>query len=225
MKFCNNCGVRVSDLHEVCPLCQGSLSECDGTDKVSVPHLPAYTSFTEESTSKILLSVKSLILSVGMLSVLLNIKRPKAGFWSVVIIVALAALWWWLSIAIQIKRSIIKKFYQLVFIAGSVAVFMDVMFGWKKWSLNYVVPILITASIIIIMIVDKAMKISATERIFYTFLLVMTGLLFALLILADIITFNIPTYILLFVCILSICHSLLFERRELINELQKRFHI
>ena len=223
MKFCKSCNVSVSSYHQRCPLCQGILVEEDMEKQPS--HLPSCTSFKESRDNKMIAYIRLLILAAGVFSVILNIRRPKAGFWSLVIIVTLASFWWWLSIAVKIKRSIIKKFSQMVFLGGSVSVFLDIMFGWKKWSLNYVVPILITASICIIMIVAKAMRISKTERVFYNFLLVVTGLLFTLLILFDVITFNIPSYVLLFVCIISICHSLLFERHELVNELQKRFHI
>lgn len=224
MKFCKNCKVNVSSHHQRCPLCQGLL-QMEETDENMPSHLPSFTSFKEDNTNKMIAYIRLLIMAAGIISVILNVRRPKAGFWSLVIIVTLASFWWWLSIAVKIKRSIIKKFSQMVFLGGSVSVFLDIMFGWKKWSLNYVVPILITASICIIMVVEKAMKISGTERVFYNFLLVVTGLSFILLIWLDVITFNVPSYVLLFVCIISICHSLLFERHELINELQKRFHI
>ncbi len=223
MKFCKSCEADVSSYHQRCPLCQGILSEKNDDEKPS--YLPSYTSFKESSDNKMITYIRLLILVIGIFSVALNIRRPKAGFWSLVIIVTLASLNWWLSIAVKIRRSIIKKFSQMMFLGGSVAVFLDIMFGWKKWSLNYVVPILITVSICIIMVVERAMKISKTERVFYNFLLVVTGLLFTLLILFDIITINVPSYVLLFVCIVSLCHSLLFERHELANELQKRFHI
>lgn len=219
MKFCNKCKVSVRGNRQSCPLCQNNLT---GTGEPDIyPDIP--TIYRQYTMLFKLLAMGTI--SVGVISLMLNVMFPESGYWSFFIICGIACFWIMLAFAVPKRNNIPKNITYQVFFLAVFSLIWDYITGWRGWSVDFAIPIIFIVGIAALTIIPTLMKIPVSD---YVISLVADGLfgftplLFLLLGKVKIVYMS---YICITLSILTFISLLLFERKNILTEAQKRFHL
>lgn len=219
MRYCDKCKLKVRGSDTVCPLCQHKLSG-EAEERV-YPLVP-----TVYRQHKIF--IKSLILftiTVGVICAAVNLIFPQSGYWSA--FVALGILCFWISLAYAVKKkdNIPKNITVQVFIVSVLSYGWDFLTGWRGWSLNFVIPIACSMALLSLLIVAKVMKIPPGDYIAYITIDIVFGIVPIVFYLCGLLTIVVPSIVCISLSILSLSALLVFEGRNMLQELAKRFHV
>ena len=221
MKICEKCAVSISGAFEKCPLCQNTLAG-DGTNE----HEPF--PFVPLISRKHSLFFRFLLLCsaiVVILSVTVNLAFPKSGFWSLFVVAGMVCVWIDLLIAIHKRHNILKNLTYQVTVVSILSVLWDIFTGWHKWSVDFVIPIAFIAVMTAITILARILKMSTGSYIIYSFLLILYGIVPVVFILSGLSAVIFPSLFCVAGSLISLTALLVFEGRNMAEELKRRLHL
>lgn len=153
MNRCNQCKLEVNGDVSVCPLCRCVLEK---TEKMENTY-PDIRFFTKKLNLIIRIYVFAAILAEVLL-VYINLKTFKETYWSVIAGGALVYVFIVLKYAIEDDMEYRKKIIIQTLTGILYIILIDVMTGFKGWSLNYVLSsgiILFNTGIIVLMFINN----------------------------------------------------------------------
>lgn len=155
-KRCIHCGISVLDKDtDVCPLCQGTLSEQDTEDMVLYN---GYPDIVAKRRKTIFFLRLLLCVCAGGSVVACAINIINGGFpWAVIVVASLMYIYIEFDMFFTPDMGIIAKISITILLAALFVVIIDAACGFHKWSLNYCLPsslILYNLFIIILMFVN-----------------------------------------------------------------------
>lgn len=223
MKRCDKCNINIKGGHNVCPLCQNKLFENDGSDNDPeiFPYIP--TIYNQNTLFFKILLFASIIAVV--INIIINIMLPKSGLWSLFVLLGVACVWLCVFVAIRKKKNFLKNIVYQVFIFDIFAVIWDIITGWNMWSTTYFIPISFLSSMIAMTITVRVLKIRMSEYIIYLIILGIFGILPAILIFTKLTFTIIPSLICVGGSVIYFAGMFIFEGKELITELKRRFFL
>jgi hypothetical protein len=112
-----------------------------------------------------------------------------------------------------------------VLIVSALAILWDWRIGWRGWSLDYAIPVLCVAAMLVMYVTAKVMKLSARNYIAYFLLGGLFGVIPVLFILFNLVKVIYPSIISVAVSIIFLSAILIFQGDNIKAELQKRMHI
>ena len=219
MRTCKKCGVKVRGAETVCPLCQHRLSGEPG--EVVYPWIP--TIYRQHE-----LFFKCLILSSVAASVVcaaVNLLLPAGGFWSVFVVLGILCFWVSLAYAVRKMDNIPKNITVQVFLVSVLSFGWDRMTGWHGWSLDFVIPIACGAAMLSLFIIAKVMKLPPEEYIVYFMVDILFGVVPLVFYLTGLIRIVVPSVVCISLSFLSLSALIVFEGKEMLRELVRRFHV
>jgi len=95
----------------------------------------------------------------------------------------------------------------------------------EGWSLDYAVPILCVAALLVMYITAKVMRLSARDYISYFLLGGLFGIVPVLFILFDIVKVDYPSLVSVAASIIFLAAIIIFQGDSIKEELRKRMHI
>lgn len=223
MRMCDKCRVDVYGSSPVCPLCQGKLAgaPCPREDIFTVPVADARAAREKRFTTA--LAVGSA--GAGVVCVALNFMVSIGHWWSLFVLGGIASFWlcWFLA---KPKKKVIPcgVLWETVVVC-LLAVLWDVCTGFHGWSVNYVVPILISFGVLVLFVLQGAGIVKGNSTVFYRFLLGVLGVAPAILLVTKMAMLFVPSAICVAICALSLIHTFGFELSKLAPELKRRLHI
>ena len=219
MMYCEKCGLSVRGEYSHCPLCQQTLAGEPEQSVFPVIHL-------REQRLKMILRLAAFASVVSIvLSLALNLAFPAYGWWAVFVIAGLASLWISMGILIQNIDNIIKAMVWQVVIISALAVAWDIFTGFRGWSVDFVIPMLCTASIAAMAIFAQATRLKIEDYVIYLVIDSVWGLLCVLLIVFDVSKIIWPCLICVACSVISLSALFIFEGRALNSELRRRLHL
>ncbi|MEG2457309.1 MAG: DUF6320 domain-containing protein [Bacilli bacterium] len=221
MKYCEKCKLKIMQDIKYCPLCKSILIEKEKSDYDTIFPIRKKQS-TGYLAYKIMFFVSLLICFVTFF---INIFFPGYGWWSLFVIAAIACAWVSLIYVVKNRRNVIKTIFYQVLIFYLVVLLWDLITGWKGWSLTYAVPSFITGTLITIFVLLLCIKEDKNQNLFYYCLESIFGLSFILFIIFKVVSNIIPSFICVLVSITSILVSIVFYRKTVIREIQKKTHL
>jgi hypothetical protein len=221
MKTCEKCGVSVAGGFERCPLCQNALTgEARNEDEV-FPFIPL-------AINKHSLSFRLLLLGSAaavIVSFIVNWMLPRSGFWSLFVILGVACVWIGLLTAIRKRHNILKNLSYQVTIVSILSVLWDVFTGWHGWSVDYVIPIAFVSVMTATAILAHILKMPTETYMVYSVLLIVYGIIPAIFVLSGLSANVYPSLICVAGSLLSLAALLIFEGRNMTEELKRRLHL
>lgn len=221
--YCDKCKVTVRGRYSHCPLCQQPLSG-DGTAEI-FPDVQVRS----QPSARRLKSILRLAAFVSIVSVViciaLNVIFPEYGWWSIFVIAGMASLWLSMGVLIRKMDNILKAIIWQVAIISILAVIWDVFTGFRGWSVEFVLPILCTASMAAMAIFAQVTRLKIEDYMIYLVIDSVWGILCVLLIVFNIVDIIIPSLICVACSIISLAALLIFEGRALKSELRRRLHL
>lgn len=99
------------------------------------------------------------------------------------------------------------------------------MTGWRGWSLNVAIPLIILGAQLALFISSRVMKLQAGDYIVYFVLASILGLVPAVFLLTELITFTLLATSAIIVSLLFLSYILIFHWTVLYGEISKRMHL
>ena len=227
MKICDKCAVSVSGSFEKCPLCQHILTGEKGENQneydeyETFPFIP----FEIHKHSFLFRLLQLCSAAVVIASFTINWMLPQSGFWSILVIVGVACVWLSLAIAIRKRHNILKNLTYQVTVISILSVLWDVFTGWHGWSVDFVIPIAFVSAMSVTAILAHILKIQTATYIIYSFLLMLYGIIPVVFVLSGLSAIIYPSLICVACSLFSFAALLIFEGRNMIEELKRRFHL
>lgn len=223
-KYCDKCNVTVQGTMDYCPLCQNILVSDDKTGKDEKRIFPVIQTVYKQFENFFKLLILGTVAG-GVISVAVNMLLPGTGMWSLFVIIGIVCFWIMLYIAIHRRFNIPKNIATQVFLISILSVFWDFITGWHGWSVDYVVPIACTIAMFSLQILGKVKKLPANEVMSCTLADACFGIIPIIFYFTGILNVSIPSIICVAVSIISLFAMFIFERKNMLLEIQKRFHI
>jgi hypothetical protein len=221
--FCRQCKVTIKSDFKRCPLCGGALS---GTLDPGDDVFPVIPSVLKPFKRLIQLIAFGTIVA-AVLSVAIDIALHSGHDlgWSLFVIAGLASLW--LSFGIANKRwwNIPKNIMFQLIILSAMEIAWDYFTGFHKWSLNFVIPIMFSASIVALSVFAKIGKLRPSDYMLILFIINIISLCSLLLIVFHLVTVLYPALVCFTFSVISSARIILFEGKPLWEELKRRTHL
>ena len=239
MRYCYCCKVTIADNAPRCPLCDGELADAgdSGAAGASSPVTAVNSRNSGESVFPIAPPVvppsKRLITFIGfgtvvaaVFAVAVNIAvTPGHVWWSLFVISGLCSLW--LCFLVSNKRwwNIPKNIFLQLMVLSVLEIAWDFFTGFNKWSINFVIPIMFTCSMIALFVFAKVRKLNAGDYILFLVIISILSIFSLLLIIFNAVTVIYPALICFTFSVISTAFILLFEGKSLLEELKRRMHL
>ncbi len=225
MKHCDSCHVDIADQTAFCPLCGDVLVGAQASD-LFVPNNP-YPNLTEVTRQYNLVYRILLFASLlgGSVSVLVNLLVSVEILWSLIVVAAL--LYLWITVPPLLRRGVdyARHIVLQTVLTSFLVAALDIIIGWRAWSVNYVVPGLFCAGIITITIVAAFNYTNLAQYVLYQVMLGVFGFIPLLLYLLGISTSFVVSLISAALALASILLTFIFGDRSLKSEFKRRFHL
>jgi len=221
MKFCEKCSVSVTGGFEKCPLCQNTLAGENKNEYETFPFVPLVRHKHGLFFRFMLLgSFTAVIISVAV-----NRMLPQSGLWSLFVLAGVACVWFSVAVAVRKRRSILKNLAYQVTIISILAVLWDVLTGWRGWSVDFVIPIAFVSAMSTTAILARLLKMQTETYIIYSCLLILYGIIPVIFVLTELSNIIIPSMICVALSLISFVSLLIFEGRNMSDELKRRLHL
>lgn len=215
---CPACDLGVAGEWKACPLCSGPLEGAPTTS----PH-PDIPLRYERRKLLMGLAAASLFLIAGSLIAVRFFPGPIRGF-SLVWFV-LAAVWLLTLTVVRKRRNVAKVIVYGVAVASLLSLYADYLRGWEGWSIDWVIPLLCSASVVAIFVAVRIARMPVADYIIYLWSAALLGLLPALGLIFGYTGVTIPSWISIGLAAIAAALSLILHRSEAATELRKRFSI
>jgi len=226
MKTCEKCTVSVSGNFEKCPLCQNTLT---GETKKHNEHNEYETfPFIPLAIHKHNLLFRLLILcsvALVIISFIINWMLPKSGLWSLFVVAGVICVWISLLIALRKRHNILKNLAYQVTIISILAVLWDISTGWRGWSVDYFIPIAFASVMAATSVIARILKMPTEVYMVYSILLILYGIIPVIFVLSGLSVIVYPSLICVAGSLLSLAALIIFEGRNMIEELKRRLHL
>ena len=223
MKACDNCHVTIPGQREFCPLCGNPLEE---SPKTGAP-LNLYPDLSGRERQYNLIYRLLLFLSLlgAGLSVLINLLVPSKFLWCLIVLAAL--LYLWLSVPPLLRRGFNysrRIMFQVLFTCV-LMVALDIIIGYTGWSVDYVVPGLLSAGIGAIGVMVVFNRTNWAQYVLYQVQMGIFGFIPLLLYLLGLSNSLIMVLITASLALASLLVTIVLGDRSIKSEFKRRFHL
>ncbi|MCL1858840.1 MAG: DUF6320 domain-containing protein [Oscillospiraceae bacterium] len=235
MKTCEKCAVSVSGGFEKCPLCQNTLinninptdsgeqnSGCETEPEAGTfPFVPL--AIHKHSLLFRMMQLCSAFIVIASFTV--NLSLPQSGLWSLFVVAGVACVWLSLAVAIRKRHNILKNLTYQVTIVTILSVLWDVFTGWRGWSVDFVIPIAFVSAMAAPAVLARILKMQTGIYIIYSFLLILYGIIPAVFVVSGLSVIIYPSLICVACSLFLFSALMIFEGRNMIEELKRRLHL
>lgn len=223
---CSHCGVTILDDTEYCPLCHHVLKK-DDEDGKSPEVLNLYPDISME-VRKIVIARRILLyiaIAVGLICIFINYRTYHGLLWSAIVISGLFYIFVIFLLSSNERLGAFGKVGWISFFGFLYTISIDIVLGYTKWSITYVLPswlVFLNIVLVIFMIIDHTRFQSYILQEFY--FVVMSIVLF-ILVREGVLQSVELAEIALMISILIFLGILILGGRAAHTELIRRFHL
>jgi hypothetical protein len=224
MLYCRKCKVRVRGGPRRCPLCQGALTGDTEPENNIFPVIPPSQALPRGSFKRFVALVAFGTVVVAAVSAAVNISFYSGAWWFPFVLAGLGSLWFSFLVINRQRRNIPKNIFLQLMVISILALSWDFFTGFYKWSLNFVIPILFSSSMVALAVYAKVRKLRAEDYIFFLCIISLISIFSLLLIIFHVVAVVYPAVICFALSVISLAFLLLFEGKLLKEELKRRMH-
>ena len=223
MKYCSQCKIKIVSEDDRCPLCQNKVMRVireNETSESAFPHIPDLT----ERYQFMLRIMVFLSFVVIVISCTINFLIPSKGWWSLFVVAAVICIWVSLGIAFKKRKNISKNIIWQMLLLSVISLLGDWFTGGRGWSINYVLPVLYMSVMLVLVVVNKVLKLAIEDYMVYTLLGGFFGIIPVLFLVSGILNNIYPSLFCVSGSIIFLSAILVFRGGDMIGELKRRFH-
>ena len=219
MLHCPKCRVSIRGDKTGCPLCGGRLTgePEPGAFPVLEKRRISHMSVVKVATFCCL----SVFIILMALEILYDFKLPWVPFIVLIMVIA----WADLMVGVYYRNNFIKTFAIETYLIMAACLLIDVLTGWRGWSVAFVLPIGFVVLVFVTVIVGLAADLRLEEYIIY---IVVTMLLSMLQIIPVLMHTNpviLPAVLSMALLLILGCAAVIFRFRDLRSAAEKLFNI
>lgn len=166
-----------------------------------------------------------LFLSIAGLLICVIINMAVGGNWAKYVFLALLSAWSVIYATLMLKVNLAKNIVWLVFIVSIICVIWDFVFGFRGWSIDFVIPILCSIGIVAISAVARVQRFKLEDYLMYLFLDFLMGLVPFILSLFGLVREKLPSTICVAIMIITFSALAIFRWNAVKNEIRRRMHL
>lgn len=220
MLYCDKCKISLTGAHKQCPLCQADLTGAPETTGTELPAFPL-----GEGPHYVLLRLIALA-TVAAAAVCVAVNMSVGGdWWSAFVVSGIASLWLTFGVVVKKKENLTKSILWQAFVISLLALAWDWWTGFHGWSIDYVLPILLTCSLIAMSVTARLMRLRVEDYILYLVLDGLCGLIPLILVLSGAVNVVYPSAVCVAASVIFLAALLLFEGKALRDEMVRRLHL
>jgi len=221
MNQCHNCGVWVKNT--TCPLCHRGVADSFSIEKDAYP---TYPTVNEGKKHKTIVKV-ALFITISLISIALvvNILTPSHNIWFVYFVSIIFYVFISFYHTILSSSHIGEKILVQLICLSSLLVWLTILSGGGKWALNYMVPFLVDAAILLITVITIRKRMSWRSYVGFILSMILIGFVPVLLYIVGIVTVLWPSIITALYSFLTFTGMLIFSDTTFKSELLRRFHL
>ena len=141
MQYCKRCKITVRNPRRKCPLCQGNLEGTLEEENQMFPDLRR-----ESSRMAMGFRIFSFVcIAACVAAVSVNWILGFHSFWSGYVLAGVGCMWILSAVAIVKRRNLFKNAVWEAVLLWAVFLFWDYITGWRGWSVNFGIPIVLLA--------------------------------------------------------------------------------
>lgn len=161
----------------------------------------------------------------AVIATMVNIMVTPHNDWAIFVIGGILSMWLALAIGFVKRYNLLKNaMWQLgVVTAGSIV--WDVMTGWNRWSVDYVVPGVSVTILMSIVIISKVQKMGISDYMIYYVMSAAFGLIPGVLLLTGVVKIIYPSVICAGLCFLFLAALFIFRGKDFVKEMHKNLHV
>lgn len=220
MKTCERCNAAINTGRQQCPLCGTPLEKGDDPAFFSYP---ALTDITVRYNLVMRIGIFISVLASG-LSLLINFLTSPHFMWSLIVIACLVYLW---ALVLSLLRRGVNQAKRIIFqvvMTSLLVVALDVITGYKGWSVSFVVPGLFSVGILAVLIMSIFMPTKWSEYIFYQLMMSIFGFIPLGLYFFGLAQNLVVVLVSTGIALMSVLFTIIFGDRSLKNDFIRRFH-
>jgi len=213
--------VSITGSFEKCPLCQNTLIGESQNEYETFPFVPL-AKYKHNMLYR-LLQLGSAAIVIA--SFVINWMLPHAGLWSLFVVAGVVCVWISLITAIRKRHNILKNLSYQVVIVSVLSVLWDVFTGWHGWSVDFVIPIAFVSVMAATAVLSRILKMYTDTHIIYSFLLIVYGIIPMIFVLSGLSEIILPSLVCVACSLFSFAALLIYEGRDMKEELKRRLHL
>lgn len=221
---CPNCGCAIRGYKARCPLDNEPLKvSVDARSDEARDVFPA----TEQKTNHPLLIRLFAFISLAamIVSLMVDFSLELPLNLPVMTLLGIISIWTSVGAAVIRRKQVSKIISWQVTILSFLVLAWDWILGWRGFSLNYAIPIILLAAQATLYILARVLHLESGDYLVYFLLCSLLGLLPLLFLIFGWVTVSLPSVICVGVSFLMIAGALIFQWGIIKHELGKRFHI
>ena len=219
MRKCLKCNVSIASSSSVCPLCKTPIEKGDSYDVFPNFHY----NYKHHDLLLNILKVCSIIAIV--ICLFLNFTISRTISWSLFVIAGILSFWLTLVTALRGRKHFMKMLFAEMILIIVSSILWDYFTGFNFWSINFCLPFLCSIYTICILLMRIFRANLAKDFIFYATINSMIGLVPGILLILNKVTVAWPSYISVIISVIILVFLTVFNKRQVKNELERRFHI
>lgn len=220
MLYCDKCKINLAGDYRQCPLCQANLTGSPETVGTELPKIQP-----PSNRNHLLLRLIAFATVVAA-AICVAVNLSVGGdWWSAFVIAGIASLWLIFGVSVKKRGNLSKSILWQVLVVSLLALAWDLWTGFHGWSIDYVLPILCTCSLIAMSVTAKITRLRVEDYILYLVLDSLCGLITLALALSGALRVVYPSAVCVAASIIFLAALLLFEGRALRDELIRRLHL
>ncbi len=223
MNKCNQCGVFIDDNVNKCPLCSRNIGEA--TTEIQSKWYPVYHMTNMPPKANFVKKLLSFIsIAVVSICILINLLTGIANPWFLYVAGPIIYFQILINNTIFSKTSVGSRI--LIQIAGvsGLALIIDLLSDFHRWSVNIVIPFLIIVGTSLITLIVLKKQMLWNEYVGYIITMIFLGFVPVLLYLSGVATQLWASAVSALYSFLTIIGMLLFANEKFKNEMTRRFH-
>lgn len=219
MSKCKRCNVKIQTDCNTCPLCQNEIKK-EKTNNI-FPNI--------DENFKLYNLIIKILFFLSLLSIVttifINYVISKEISWALFVILGIVSFWVTFKVAISERKKIYKSLFIEVIVVILGAIFWDYSTGWYKWSITFVMPF-ICGIYTVLFIFNRILDRNNIKRdyVLLCYFNSLIGMIPLLFIIKEIVSIRWPSIISVLVSLFGLLFLMVFNRKSLTNELERRFH-
>lgn len=226
MQACNKCKIRIITKTNKCPLCGRKIA----IDNDAVETYPRYRKL-KDKYRKVASIISIIAPTLIIISVVLNLLAFKNNYWSVLFSVCVIYFWLLGLLTFNRKTHLGLKLLAHAVTIPLVLIMMNIFATTSRavnditWAISYATPLIILSFMITISFMMIRRKQRFKDYLLYLFALCLMGFIPLGILLFGVAKPLYPSVITALYSYMTIIYLVIFSKRQIKEELDKRFHL
>ncbi len=165
-----------------------------------------------------------LCVAVIALAQVINWVVYPQGWWGKYVLAGAGCAWILAFIGLAKRRDLLKNAVWQMIVVSLLLTFWDFLTGWKGWSVNWGIPLTVTAVLLLMAGITAVLKLSPERYMIYFLMVCTVGLVWFGLAFFGVLTVRFPSALCGILSFLVLAAFLIFQRQTMADELKKKFH-